>query len=123
VSMNKTANDVLRWIAVIGFLIVVPILVRASTNGGAIRIVCYGILLATITSWCAYIGFKPGSLVEDMPIANDLKTAKSKKMAELVFRGLPLIFFIGGFAMLAEFMPAVFMYASNRATAVTEVRL
>ena len=120
--MNATVSNILRWTAVIGFLILPPVLVRSSSNGAAIRIVIYCVLLVTLTLWCAYIGFKRGSLVADMPIAKDLKTDKSRRIAEIFFRGLPLIFLVAGSAMMVEFVPSLLLYASNQTTAVTEVR-
>src|SRR5258708_6745542 len=98
--MNATVSNVLRWVEVIGFLIIPPVLVRTLPNGAAIRLVSYCVLLVTLTLWCAYIGFKRGSLVADMPIAKDLKTDKSRRIAEIVFRGVPLIFLVAGAVML-----------------------
>ena len=104
-------------------MVVPPLLVRTSLNGAVIRIASYGALLVTITLMCAYIVFKRGSLVGDMPIARDLETDRSRRIAEIFFRGLPLAFLVVGGKMLAEFIPSVFSYASDQAHAVTEVHL
>ena len=121
--MNGAISNYLRWALVIGFLIVPPLLVRTSLDDAVVRIASYFLLLLAVIFMCAYFGFKRGSLVADMPIAKDLKTEKSKQVAEIVFRGLPIIFLIGGLVMMFNFVPSMFIYISGRATATSAVHI
>jgi hypothetical protein len=115
------ARNYLWWAVAILFLIAPPLLVRILADGSAIRIIAYCGLLIAMTAFCLYLGLNGGVVVADMPIAKDLKSDESKKLAEVLFRGLPLVIVIAGLWMLAGIAPSLLVYESGQSPAASEV--
>ena len=119
-SLYETARNYIWWIAAIGLFIAAPLLVRMSHSSGVIRVVVYCALITGLVGLCLYLGLRKGSVVANLLIAKNLRTDHSKKIAELFFRGLPLLIAICGLVMLVSIAPPLFSYSVGGSSAVTE---
>jgi len=119
--MNETIRNYLWWMAAIGILIVPPILVRTSQAAELSRIFAYFVLTGALLALCLYLGLKKGSIIDNLPIARNLKTDQSKKIATYFFRGLPLVIAIVVFAVMVKLIPSVVSYAFNPSSTTVEV--
>jgi uncharacterized protein YneF (UPF0154 family) len=119
--MDNKVSNYLRWIVVIGFLVLPPFLVRNfPATAPAIRIVAYCLLTIALGAFGLYLTFKPRDIVADMPIAKELKTEKSKNVVALFFRGLAALAAITGLFLLVYVARPVFSYELTHAPPVTE---
>jgi uncharacterized oligopeptide transporter (OPT) family protein len=120
--MNETILNSLRWIVVISFLLLPPYLVRHFVDvAPTLRVVIYCLLIIVLTSYGLYLALRKGDIVADMPIGQELKTGKSRRIVALLFRGLASFMVIAGIYRFANIAPSIASYVLREAPAVNEV--
>lgn len=122
--MNERVDNYLRWSMVISILVVPPFLVRNFVDAApVIRIIAYCLMTTVLGFIGLYLTFKRGDIVAEMPIAKELKTDRSKKVAALFFRGLAALAATIGFVMLAYIVPPLLSYELSQKPPLTEAHV
>jgi hypothetical protein len=106
--------------AVLGFFVLTPVLVRSSSNSAAVLIVSYCILLVVLIAIGLYLTFKRGDIVVDMPVGKQLKTEKRRRIGELVFRGIALVMAVTAMLMFGNISKPLLSYSLGWMPAGTE---
>jgi hypothetical protein len=122
--MNERISNYLRWAVVVGFLLVPPLLVRYFVDvAPTIRMISDCLLIIVFTSLGAYLTFKPGDIVSEMPVSKQLKTDRSRNVVALLFRGLAALMVIAGISLATSIVPPMALYVLEGIPAVTEVHV
>jgi hypothetical protein len=85
--------------------------------------VSYCALLVVLTAIGLYLAFKRGDIIADMPVGQQLKTEKHRKIVGLVFRGIALAMAITAILMFANISKPLLSYTLGRMPASTEAQV